>query len=159
MNICAPSKSYGRVSSRPLRGRHCRFANIDFRPWPVQQLHPLIWVGGESSRALRRTAFLANGWYPIGSNPRFPMGTPAQLAAGIERLAAYVREAGRNAAELDIVYRTHDYALHSDGLGAAQVITPPPPLVGTCAIALALDIRQYEALGCDILWTCADESA
>ena len=47
------------------------------------------------------------------------MGTPAQLATGIERLAAYAREAGRNAAELDIVYRTHDYALHSDGQAAA----------------------------------------
>jgi hypothetical protein len=30
---------------------------------------------------MRRTAALADGWYPIGSNPRFPMSTPAQLAS------------------------------------------------------------------------------
>ena len=129
-----------------FEGQYCRFANMDFLPKPVQQPHPPIWVGGESPRALRRTATLANGWYPIGSNPRFPMGTPAQLAAGIERLAAYAREAGRNAAELDIVYRTHDYALHSDGHATAGSSHHRPPFVGTAA-EIALDIRQYEALG------------
>jgi len=129
-----------------FEGQYCRFANIDFLPKPVQQPHPPIWVGGESPRALRRTAALADGWYPIGSNPRFPMGTPAQLATGIERLAAYAREAGRNAAELDIVYRTHDYALHSDGHAAAGSSRHRHPFVGTAA-EIALDIRQYEALG------------
>jgi alkanesulfonate monooxygenase SsuD/methylene tetrahydromethanopterin reductase-like flavin-dependent oxidoreductase (luciferase family) len=73
------------------------------------------------------------------------MGTPAQLAAGIERLTAYAREAGRNAAELDIIYRTHDYALHSDdrATGSAH---HRHPFVGTAA-EIALDIRQYEGLG------------
>ena len=129
-----------------FEGQYCRFANMDFLPKPVQQPHPPIWVGGESPRALRRTATLANGWYPIGSNPRFPMGTPAQLAAGIERLAAYAREVGRNAAELDIVYRPHDYVLHSDGHATAGSSHHRPPFVGTAA-EIALDIRQYEALG------------
>jgi probable F420-dependent oxidoreductase len=128
-----------------FEGQYCRFSHIDFLPKPVQHPHPPIWVGGESQRALRRTAALANGWYPIGSNPRFPMGTPAQLAAGIERLAAYAREAGRNAAEMDIIYRTHDYALHSDdrATGSAH---HRHPFVGTAA-EIALDIRQYEGLG------------
>jgi len=135
------------TSAQPtFEGKYCRFANIDFLPKPVQQPHPPIWVGGESPRALRRTAILADGWYPIGSNPRFPMGTPAQLATGIERLAAYTREAGRNAAELDIIYRTHDYALHSDGQAAAGPSHHRQPFVGTAA-EVALDIRQYEALG------------
>ena len=39
------------------------------------------------------------------------MGEPEQLAAGIERLAAYAREAGRNPTAIDIIYRTHDYQL------------------------------------------------
>jgi hypothetical protein len=73
------------------------------------------------------------------------MGTPAQLAAGIERLAAYAREAGRNAAELDIAYRTHDYALHSDS-HATGSSPHRHPFVGTAA-EIALDIRQYEGLG------------
>src|SRR5574341_644908 len=116
-----------------FEGQYCRFANIDFLPKPVQQPHPPIWVGGESQRALRRTASLANGWYPIGSNPQFPMGTPAQLAVGIERLAAYAREAGRNPAELDIIYRTHDYLLHSHGQAAAGSSSRRHPFVGTAA--------------------------
>jgi len=74
------------------------------------------------------------------------MGTPAQRATGIARLAAYAREAGRNAAELDIIYRTHDYALHSDGQAAAGASHHRQPFVGTAA-EVALDIRQYEALG------------
>ena len=73
------------------------------------------------------------------------MGTPAQLATGIERLAAYAREAGRQA-ELDIVYRTHDYALHSDGHATAGASHHRHPFVGTAA-EIALDIRQYEGLG------------
>jgi probable F420-dependent oxidoreductase len=129
-----------------FEGQYCRFANIDFLPKPVQKPHPPIWVGGESQRALRRTATLANGWYPIGSNPQFPMGTPAQLARGIERLAAYAREADRNPAELDIIYRTHDYTLHSNGHTAAGSASHRHPFVGTAA-EIALDIRQYEALG------------
>jgi probable F420-dependent oxidoreductase len=129
-----------------FEGQYCRFANLDFLPKPVQQPHPPIWVGGESRRALRRTAALANGWYPIGSNPQFPMSTPAQLATGIERLAAYTREAGRNPAELDIVYRTHDYTLHSNGHETAGASSHRQPFVGTAA-QIALDIRQYEALG------------
>ena len=129
-----------------FEGKYCRFANIDFLPRPVQKPHPPIWVGGESRRALRRTASLADGWYPIGSNPRFPMGTPAELAAGIERLAAYAREAGRNPATLDIIYRTHDYALHSNGHATAGRSGHRHPFVGT-ATEIALDIRQYQALG------------
>jgi alkanesulfonate monooxygenase SsuD/methylene tetrahydromethanopterin reductase-like flavin-dependent oxidoreductase (luciferase family) len=105
----------------------------------VQKPHPPIWVGGESRRALRRTAQLANGWYPIGSNPQFPMGEPAQLAAGIERLAAYASEAGRQAADIEIIYRTHDYALEKPA-GTRR------PFVGS-ADDVAADVRQYAAMG------------
>jgi probable F420-dependent oxidoreductase len=121
-----------------FEGQYCRFANIDFLPKPVQKPHPPIWVGGESQRALRRTATLANA--------QFPMGTPAQLARGIERLAANARQADRNPAELDIIYRTHDYALHSNGHAAAGSASHRHPFVGTAA-EIALDIRQYEELG------------
>ena len=51
-------------------GRYVRFADILFEPKPVQKPHPPIWVGGESGPALRRTAKLGDGWYPIGTNPR-----------------------------------------------------------------------------------------
>ena len=71
-----------------FEGKYVSFDNISFLPKPVQKPHPPIWVGGESRPALRRTAELADGWYPLGSNPTFPMGTPQQLGQhGLERLA------------------------------------------------------------------------
>nr|MCS5668648.1 TIGR03619 family F420-dependent LLM class oxidoreductase [Dehalococcoidia bacterium] len=70
-----------------FEGKYISFDDISFLPKPVQKPHPPIWVGGESRPALRRTAELADGWYPLGSNPTFPMGTPEQLKAGLERLA------------------------------------------------------------------------
>lgn len=122
-------------------GTYCRFSNIDFLPKPVQQPHPPIWVGGESRRALRRTAQLGNGWYPIGSNPRFPMGAPQQLKAGLERLRSFCEAEGRDPADLDIVYRSHTIELSAERPSGER-----PPFVGT-ADDLAADIRQYEAMG------------
>ncbi|MBI3326607.1 MAG: TIGR03619 family F420-dependent LLM class oxidoreductase [Nitrospinae bacterium] len=129
-----------------FEGKYCRFSNISFLPKPVQKPHPPIWVGGESQRALRRTAQLANGWYPIASNPRYPMGTPEQLAAGLQRLATYAEQAGRDPAAIEVIYRTHEYILRRDGRGAASSPGGRHPFVGS-AEDIAADIRQYAALG------------
>ena len=129
-----------------FEGKYCRFSNISFLPKPVQKPHPPIWVGGESRRALRRTAQLGNGWYPIGSNPQFPMAEPEQLAAGLQRLAAFAKEAGRAPAEIDVIYRTHDYQLNQDGRTLASSAGGRRPFVGT-ADEIAADIRRYEVLG------------
>jgi probable F420-dependent oxidoreductase len=86
-------------------GRYVKFADILFVPKPVQKPHPPIWVGGESGPALRRIARLANGWYPVGTNPQIRLDSVKRLRAGIERLHARVREAGRSPAEIAIAYR------------------------------------------------------
>lgn len=122
-------------------GKYVRFRDISFLPKPVQQPHPPIWVGGESRPALRRTAELADGWYPLGSNPTFPMATPQQLAAGLERLAAYARRFGRDPAEIDTIYRTHQFELLSEAADGDR-----RPFVGS-AEQIAADIRQYQELG------------
>ena len=70
-----------------FEGKYCRFSEITFLPKPVQKPHPPIWVGGESRRAMRRTAQLANGWYPIGANPQYPMGEGAGGGKGPSRNA------------------------------------------------------------------------
>src|SRR5215470_397396 len=87
-----------------FEGTYCRFSNVEFAPKPVQKPHPPIWTGGESPAALRRAGRLANGWYPIGSNPRFPVGTPAQFAAYAARVKRYATEAGRDPSALDFAY-------------------------------------------------------
>jgi probable F420-dependent oxidoreductase len=129
-----------------FEGKYCRFSNISFLPKPVQRPHPPIWVGGESRRALRRTAELGNGWYPISSNPQFPLGEPEQLAARLQRLAAYAKEAGRDPAEIDVIYRTPGFQLNQDGRPLASSAGGRRAFVGS-ADEIAADIRRYAALG------------
>ena len=61
-------------------GKYVKFADVVFTPKPVQKSIP-IWVGGESGPALRRTAKYADAWYPIGTNPQFPMDTLTRFKA------------------------------------------------------------------------------
>src|SRR3984885_15547153 len=76
-------------------GKYVKFANVFFQPRPVQNPVP-IWVGGESGPALRRTAKLGDGWYPIGTNPAFRLDTLERFRAGIDKLQGLVRAAGRD---------------------------------------------------------------
>ena len=124
-----------------FEGKYVSFDNISFLPKPVQKPHPPIWVGGESRPALRRTAELADGWYPLGSNPTFPMGTPEQLAAGLDRLATYARRFGRDPSEIETIYRTHQFEL-----GGTAADTDRLSFVGS-AEQIADDIRQYQQMG------------
>ena len=125
-----------------FQGKYVSFDDISFLPKPVQKPHPPIWVGGESRPALRRTAELADGWYPLGSNPTYPMGTPEQLGAGLARLASYARRFGRDPAEIEIIYRTHQFELKKNGEGSGARL----PFVGN-SDQMASDIRQYQQMG------------
>ncbi len=129
-----------------FEGRYCRFAGISFLPKPVQKPHPPIWVGGESRRAIRRAAQLADGWYPIGSNPQFPMGEPEELAAGLKRLASYAERAGRDPAKIEVIYRTPHYQLAKGAQVRPSGIGGRRPFTGS-ADQIAGDIHQYEDMG------------
>jgi probable F420-dependent oxidoreductase len=126
-----------------FEGKYCRFANVAFAPKPVQKPHPPIWTGGESPAALRRAGRLANAWYPIGSNPRFPVGTPAQFAEYTARVKRYAKEAGRDPSALDFAYS-------ANCLNDQQAQTLPDgqrrPFTGTPQ-QIADDIKRYEELG------------
>ena len=122
-------------------GRYCRFSDLSSLPHPVQKPHPPIWVGGESPRALRRTAELGDGWYPIGSNPVFPMGTPEQLAEGIRRLGIRARRAGRDPSEIQVIYRTPHYRLDASDAPEGRA-----PFTGS-ASQVAADVRAYSGMG------------
>ena len=124
-----------------FEGKYISFDDISFLPKPVQKPHPPIWVGGESRPALRRTAELADGWYPLGSNPTFPMGTPEQLKAGLERLAGYAERFGRDPSTIETIYRTHQFELLKQAAGPDRL-----PFVGD-ADQIAGDIRQYQDMG------------
>ena len=66
-------------------------------PLPVRRSIP-IWTGGSAEALLRRTARLADGW--------FPQGRPDdQMRETIERLRGYIREAGRDISAVGIEAR------------------------------------------------------
>lgn len=77
-------------------GTYVSFEDIRFEPKPIQRPRPPIWVGGESPVALRRVAQRGDGWYPVGSNPREPLDTPARYAEARRRLDAEIVKAGRD---------------------------------------------------------------
>ena len=85
-------------------GKYVKFSDIWFDPKPVQKRIP-VWVGGESGPALRRTAKLGDGWYPIGTNPQHRLDTMARFRAGIDRLHRHCRDAGRDPKEIALAYR------------------------------------------------------
>ena len=124
-------------------GKYVRFSDVSFEPRPVQKPHPPIWVGGESPQALRRAARLGDGWYPIGTNPRFPVGTAGQLSASLTRLRRYAEEAGRDPAEIDVAYSaswSDDPQARMLPGGDSRTFTgTPEQVVG--------DIRAFEQLG------------
>src|SRR5712691_1495301 len=126
-----------------FEGTYCRFSHVLFAPKPVQQPHPPIWVGGESPAALRRAGRLADAWYPIGSNPRFPVGTPAQFAEHAARVKRHAQEAGRDPSSLDFAYSANWY---NDAQAMASPDGERRPLTGTPQ-QIADDITRYGELG------------
>ena len=92
---------------------------------------------------MRRAGRLANAWYPIGSNPRFPVGTPEQFADYAARVKRHAEESGRDPSALDFAYSVN-------WLNDQQAQTLPNgqrrPLTGTPQ-QIADDIKCYEELG------------
>ena len=126
-----------------FEGKYCRFANVTFAPKPLQKPHPPIWVGGESPVALRRAGRLANAWYPIGRNPRFPVGTPEQFADYAAKIKRHAQEAGRDPSALDFAYSAN-WATDQQAMtlpdGQRRSLTGTPQQI-------ADDIKRYEDLG------------
>ena len=122
---------------------YASFSNIDFSPRPVQKPHPPIWIGGESPPALRRAALLGDVWYPIGANPRYPVGTLEQYASYADRVRGYAREGGRDPSELGFAYSVgwyNDRESQTGADGQRRRFTGAPRQI-------ADDIKAYEELG------------
>ena len=92
-----------------FQGEYVNFDKISFEPKPVQPGGPPIWVGGESGPALRRTARLGDAWYPIGTNPAFPLDSLARYKAGVAKLHRLTAEAGRDPASVGLSLRVQKF--------------------------------------------------
>jgi alkanesulfonate monooxygenase SsuD/methylene tetrahydromethanopterin reductase-like flavin-dependent oxidoreductase (luciferase family) len=84
-------------------GKYVKFKDVLFPPKPVGTIP--IWVGGESNPALRRTAKYGDAWYPIGTNPSFPMDTLTRYKAGVAKLKGMTEKAGRGPSAVGLAYR------------------------------------------------------
>jgi probable F420-dependent oxidoreductase len=94
------------TSDRPrFAGEYVKFDRITFAPKPAQKGGLPIWVGGESGPALRRTAKIGDAWYPIPTNPAFPLDSLKRFAAGAQKLASLTKEAGRDPGAVGITMR------------------------------------------------------
>ncbi len=128
-----------------FHGEFTNFEKLAFEPKPVQKPHPAIWIGGESGPALRRVARLGDGWYPIGTNPQFPLDSMERYQAAVARMRKLVAEAGRDPAGIALAYRVQKYgpevpALAGDGNHRLFAGTPDQ---------VAADLRQLQAMGVD----------
>ena len=123
-------------------GKYTRFDNILLDPKPVQNTIP-IWVGGESGPALRRTARMADGWYPIGTNPAFPLDSLARFKAGVAKLHKTADAIGRDPKTIDLIYRVSGWATP----GPANASDSQPRLFAGDATQTAADIRALRDVG------------
>ena len=82
-----------------FEGKYVQFKDVLFPPKPAQAAIP-IWVGGESGPAMRRTARYGDAWYPIGTNPQFPMDTLTRF-----KLRGLTEKAGRDPSAVELAYR------------------------------------------------------
>lgn len=76
------------------RGRWHTVTDAGINPLPVQRPIP-IWFGGRDERVLRRIARLGDGWFPL-------TGPWEEGRRALEALHRYVREAGRDPAQIGI---------------------------------------------------------
>ncbi len=128
-----------------FHGEFLSFDKLVFEPKPVQKPHPPIWIGGESGPALRRVARLGDGWYPIGTNPSFPLDSLERYQAGVAKMRGLVAAAGRDPASVTLAYRVQKYgpdmpAQASDGNRRLFSGTPEQ---------VAADLRALQAMGVD----------
>ena len=121
---------------------YSKFANISFKPKPVQNPHPPIWIGGESGRAHRRVVELGDGWYPIGQNPNHPLDSIELYKASRDRLFEKAEKAGRDPATIALGYNApfHTTEEQKGSHGARQIMTG-------AAADRAADIAALKDLG------------
>ena len=125
-----------------FNGRYVKFKDVVFAPKPVQKCPPM-WVGGESGPALRRTARIGDGWYPIGTNPQHPLNTMPRYRASVERLRNLTQDAGRKPESVALTYRVQRFGTQVP----AKADNGERTLFSGSNAELIEDVRAMRALG------------
>ncbi len=82
------------------QGRHFRSRGTTMRPRPAQQPSPPVWIGGNSTRAMRRAVESAQGWCPFPNPAAAAAATKTPKLETVEELAARLSLAQRYASEI-----------------------------------------------------------
>lgn len=127
-------------------GAHVRFPELKISPVPSAPM--TIYVGGDTSVALRRAARLADGW--LGT-----LYKPDEAEAKVAELKGYLRDQGREDDDFEIVLSLlarDDHALyrHMESIGVTGIIHAPwllaQPTDGQSALAARTEaIRHFGA--------------
>ncbi|HME27976.1 MAG TPA: TIGR03619 family F420-dependent LLM class oxidoreductase [Acetobacteraceae bacterium] len=125
-------------------GKYVKFSDVVFTPKPVQQPIP-IWVGGESAPALRRTVRYADCWYPVGTNPQFPMNTLSRFKAGMARFRGFAEKGGRDPASIKLALRV----LNGPSLRPRRTIDGENEMFTGGAAEYMADLKALDDLGVD----------
>jgi probable F420-dependent oxidoreductase len=78
-------------------GKYHRIDEAGINPLPVQRPIP-VWMGARADVGLRRTARVADGWFPLGPPDE-------RMREALKRLRGYVEEAGREPESVGIEAR------------------------------------------------------
>jgi len=79
------------------KGNYHRIDEAGINPLPVQRPIP-VWMGARADVGLRRTARVADGWFPLGP-------PDDRMREALKRLRSYVEEAGRDPESVEIEAR------------------------------------------------------
>jgi len=123
-----------------FKGKYFQFSDASFSPTVLQKPHPPIWIGGESTRAIRRAAELGDGWFPIDGNPKFPLSRAHQLEEGILRLKAQVEKAGRKADDVKVGFLSQSFQMSNESAEGRELLVGDPGKI-------VADIEKMEKLG------------
>jgi probable F420-dependent oxidoreductase len=118
-------------------GRHYRFDPVRTAPKPTQAAGPPIWIGGNSLRAMRRAAQVADGWQPT----RMPADRIAERKADLRML---LETRGRDPRDFEVCGRC------VLGIGRSQVGRESSALYGPAEV-VAEGIVAYARAGCSAM--------
>jgi probable F420-dependent oxidoreductase len=115
-------------------------------PACVQQPHPPIWAGGNSSAAIRRAIAHGDGWSPFPASPRTAaavdtasMTDAAMLANAIVRLNELAAESGRTE-PLDVCFTPFSHPGHKDVVDPGAFVAEAHELAGIGVTWLAFHL-------------------
>jgi hypothetical protein len=123
-----------------FNGRFYRYSDIRCEPFPVQEPHPPIWVGGHSRAALRRAARHGDGWHPVGAVAASPL-PPQEMFAHLETLKRLTEAEERDYSALTISYKAplYDTGIPSPDGSRRPFSGHPNDIAG--------DIRTFAGIG------------